>query len=170
MLARGSAVFGASSTNTFAITRNSTADSGTMLINVGYTDAVTHLYTQGLYRGSGHGISELVVNNRDNRIANGDVSGWFDTWGTASDGTAWLESGPNPRYGAARTTARPATTGLWRNSAARLTLTQQVPGSRPGRPAKGFHAGIVQRTGRYATNVQIGDVSRGKRYIARGNA
>ena len=95
MLARGSTVFGASNTNTFAIMRNSRADSGTMLINVGYTDAITHLYAQGLYRGSGHGISELVINNRDSRIANGDVSGWFDTWGTASDGTAWFESGPN---------------------------------------------------------------------------
>lgn len=39
--------------------------------------------------------------------------------------------------------------------AARLTLTQKVPGSRPGRPAR-FFAGIVQRTGRNATNVQIG--------------
>jgi uncharacterized protein (TIGR03437 family) len=94
MLARGSAIFGASNTNSFAITRNSRADSGIMLINAGYTDAVTHLYAQGLYRGSGHGISELVINNRDSRIANGDVSGWFDTWGTASDGTAWFESGP----------------------------------------------------------------------------
>ncbi|HLK49486.1 MAG TPA: IPT/TIG domain-containing protein [Bryobacteraceae bacterium] len=93
MLARGSAVFGASNTSTFAITRNSIADSGAMLINVGYTDAVTHLYTQGLYRGSGFGISEPVINNRDSRIANGDVSGWFDTWGTASDGTAWFEGG-----------------------------------------------------------------------------
>ncbi|SPF36747.1 hypothetical protein SBA4_1900026 [Candidatus Sulfopaludibacter sp. SbA4] len=29
---------------------------------------------------------------------------------------------------------------------ARLTLTQKVPGSKPGRPANIFHAPVVQRT------------------------
>ncbi len=93
IFARGSAIFGAQNTNTFDISRNSLAGSGALLIRVGYTDAVTHLYTTGLFRGTNRGISEPVFNARDRRLANGDASGWFDTWGIANDGTAWIHAG-----------------------------------------------------------------------------
>src|SRR5205823_2673431 len=76
--------------NSFDITRNSVADSGAMLLRVGYNDAVSHLYTSGLFRGFARGISEPVINNRSAGIANGDVPGYFDTWGIANDGTAWF--------------------------------------------------------------------------------
>ncbi len=94
LFASGSAVFGAQSTNSFDVFRNSLAGTGAMVIRVGYNDAVTHLYTSGLFRGFNRGISEPLMNSRDSRIANGDAPGWFDTWGIANDGTAWFESTP----------------------------------------------------------------------------
>ena len=51
----------------------------------------------------------------------------------------------------------PPAGAIWRRGVPRLGVPRnaEVPGSRPGRPAS-FLAGIVQRKGQNATNVQIG--------------
>jgi hypothetical protein len=95
LFASGSAVFGAQNTYSFDLTRNSLADSGAMLLYVGYQDAVTHLNQSGLFRGFGGGISEPIINSRDSRLANGSLQGGVQTWGIANDATAWFIGGYN---------------------------------------------------------------------------
>ena len=92
LLANGSAVFGAQSTYSVEISRNSLAGSGAMLIQVGYVDAVTHKSTTGLFRGFGRGYSEPVINTFDDRLDPSDVPAniLLNHYGIADDGTAWF--------------------------------------------------------------------------------
>jgi hypothetical protein len=94
IFAPGSALFGAQSTGSFDMSRSALADSGAMVLRVGYTDAVTKLNNTGLYRGFGGGIAEPIINIRDPRLLlDNGVTGFFDNWGIGNDGTVWFVVG-----------------------------------------------------------------------------
>lgn len=84
-------LFGASSTYSFDITRNSLADSGAMIVRAGYTDAVTNRSGSGLFRGFGRGYSEPVITNIDDHPDPADAQ--TQHFGIADDGTAWFATG-----------------------------------------------------------------------------
>lgn len=90
LLVRNTPLNGADSTSGFIMGRNSLADTGYKVFQAAYSDAVTHTVAQGLFRGLGTGLSEMIVNTIDGVNASAGKTFNFDSFGVADDGTVWF--------------------------------------------------------------------------------
>ena len=90
LLTPGSPLAVAERTYDFSIQRNSLADSGYKVVMASYLDAVTEQWTQGIFRGSGKGLEEYIVDRAAGLPGRENQSFWFDSYGITNDGTVWF--------------------------------------------------------------------------------
>jgi len=83
-------LFLAERTDFFESQRNSLADNGMKIVRANYLDAVSRTNEQGLFRGTGKGLEDVVVTTSDGLPGHPGDNFQFFKYGIAADGTAWF--------------------------------------------------------------------------------
>ena len=80
----------------FSLTRNSRSSNGYFVFNGGFRVPGTSQYTNGLFRGVGNSVTDVLVNQLDQLPEIGSSGAGFYDYGVDNNGVAWyLASGPS---------------------------------------------------------------------------